>query len=121
MGEAAFGYILRCALKPFAYLILHPHCDNIFRCALLSGWHEAQYRAHAIPSQQTQQQQKFKMETQGSGQLDMHAEMSLELKMAAKTLILQRRARLQSLLERESKMYESELNAMGLTVARDTD
>jgi len=44
--------------------------------------------------------------------------MALELKYAAKELVLSRRAKLKSLLDNEKIQYEAELNAMGLAVAK---
>jgi hypothetical protein len=45
-------------------------------------------------------------------------QMAVELKYAAKELVLNRRAKLKTLLDGEKLNFESELNAMGLAVAK---
>lgn len=45
-------------------------------------------------------------------------QMAVELKYAAKELVLSRRAKLRTLLDGEKLSYEAELNAMGLAVAK---
>jgi len=47
--------------------------------------------------------------------------MALELKYAAKELVISRRAKLKSLVDNENLQYEAELNAMGLAITKCRD
>mmetsp|Transcript_33853 Transcript_33853/g.40943 ORF Transcript_33853/g.40943 Transcript_33853/m.40943 type:complete len:122 (-) Transcript_33853:493-858(-) len=85
---------------------------------LVGRWHEKQYRVLNCATQVMQDRKVFHMETHGSGEMDAPQEMSLELSMAAKAVVLQRRAKLKSLFEREALQFEQELSAMGLALAK---
>jgi hypothetical protein len=60
----------------------------------------------------------YDVDASSQGGTELHHVMAVELKYAAKELVLNRRAKLKTLLDGEKLNFESELNAMGLAVAK---
>uniref|UniRef100_A0A7R9SVN2 Uncharacterized protein n=1 Tax=Polyblepharides amylifera TaxID=1486889 RepID=A0A7R9SVN2_9CHLO len=82
----------------------------------VAQWHTKQYRVLKCA---THRMKGYDVDARNAGEQELHHQMALELKYAAKELVLTRRAKLKTLFENERLRYEAELNAMGLAVAKE--
>eukprot|EP00232_Nephroselmis_pyriformis_P028437 CAMPEP_0182868938 /NCGR_PEP_ID=MMETSP0034_2-20130328/9617_1 /TAXON_ID=156128 /ORGANISM="Nephroselmis pyriformis, Strain CCMP717" /LENGTH=124 /DNA_ID=CAMNT_0025001367 /DNA_START=79 /DNA_END=453 /DNA_ORIENTATION=+ len=103
------------------YARAEDYANGLLKTSQTCEWHEKQFQAGSRPTQHMQMRDQIGAgwETMGEGQVGEKDEMSTELSMANRAVNTQRKARLKLLLDAERGMYDQELNAMGLAVARE--
>uniref|UniRef100_A0A7S0QVP1 Uncharacterized protein n=1 Tax=Pyramimonas obovata TaxID=1411642 RepID=A0A7S0QVP1_9CHLO len=99
------------------YHAANQYANTNKRMEQLASWHSGKYRELKCP---TQLMKGYDIDANNTGKAqELHHEMALELKYAAKELCILRRAKLKSLLENERLQHEAELNSMGLAIQKD--